>query len=414
MNIVHINLFDHVGGAATIADRLVTGMAEKGHKVTVFAHRKLTKDPRVIEIPFSQSQFQQKLMVLQNEKGLFDLFSMVLLEVFAHPAFQEADVVHLHCINGGYFSYLLLPFLTAKPTIWTLHDPLAFTAGCLYADACDKWQTQKCLDCPLDENTAGKKLQRELVQSLKANVYSLVDLTLVCPSQWLKSKVEKSILSGKDTRLIYNSVDTQVFVPLDKATIRKQIGLPLDRKIVMFAAHGGFNMPLKGSKHMVAALLKLHFWYPELLLLNVGTSDSSVLDKSLPVQRIDVPYISNPVKMAELYAASDIFVSPSLSEVFGLTICEAMACGTPVVAFSTGGIPEIISHLQTGYLAQTGDVEGLVAGISYLFDNQGFRKRIGEQARMRVVDKFSSGRMIDEYNQLYHEIWSNNQQKNNQ
>ena len=403
MRIVHVNLFDAMGGAASAAWTLMNHMSRQGHDVHIFAHRKTTDDPRVIPLSLPKNDWQKKLLKDQSKRGLFDLYSAALLNVLEHPLFEQADILHLHCINGGYFSYLLLPFLTAKPTIWTLHDPLAFTASCYNTDDCSGWQNDWCAHCPLDGRGTPIKPQRELMQLLKASIYKMADFTAVCPSQWLQKQVGLSILKNHDVRLIPYGIDLEMYRPGNQQEIRAKLGLPTDQQIIMFAAHGGFNDPRKGGTFLIEALQKLHGKYPELLLLNIGTFDHSVASH-LPVKRIDLPFINEKEKLAEYYQAADLFITPALAENLGLTAIEASACGTPVIAFEVGGTPEIIKHKETGYLAKKGDSDDLAQGIAYFLDDDAVRHRAGEAARQRAVERFSDQRMVDDYIDLYEEI----------
>jgi len=402
MRIVHVNLFDALGGAASTAWTLMNQMPGE-HEVHIFAHRKTTDDPRVIPLEFPQTGWQKKLLQEQSRQGLFDVYSAALLKVLEHPLFEQADILHLHCINGGYFSFLLLPFLTAKPTIWTLHDPLAITAGCYNTDDCNGWQHNWCANCPLDRQGTPVKPQRELMQLLKASIYKISDFTAVCPSQWLQKQTKASILKNHDVRLIPYGIDMEMFCPGNKKQIRDKLGLPADQQIIMFAAHGGLNDSRKGGKFLIEALQKLHDKYPELLLLNIGTFDHSAT-KHLPVKRIDLPFINDKERLADYYRAADLFIAPSLAENVGLTIIEASACGTPVVAFATGGIPEVIVHEQTGYLAERGNSDELANGIAYFLDDADAGQRVGTAARKSVLEKFSDQRMVDDYINLYEEI----------
>ena len=403
MRIVHINLYDRHGGAARVASTLMDSMTEMGHEVNIFAHHKTSDDSRVISIPFRQNGWQKKLLEQERQQGLFDLYSAALWGVLENPLFEQADIVHLHCINGGYFSFLLLPFLTSKPTVWTLHDPLAFTAGCLQTDDCDGWKKNWCANCPQDTAGIGLKPQRQLMQLIKSSMYKVSDFAVVCPSVWLMQQVKDSIMQEHDIRLIYNGIDIDTFKPGNQFELRRKLGLPIDKKIIMFAAHGGFNSTLKGGKFLYEALAKLHHQYSDLVLLNIGTVDNSVL-RGLPVQHIDIPFIVDSQLLSEYYAAADIFVSPSLVENLSLTVCEALACGTPVVAFAVGGTPEIVVHQEMGYLAQRGNSDELASGIGYFLENEDACLRAGVAARKRAVERFSHRPMVDHYIHLYEEV----------
>lgn len=403
LRVIHVNLTDFQGGAAKVAWTLMETMNAEGHDVQIFAHDKSTNDPRVTPIPFLKIAWQQELFKQQAERGLSDLYSASLLRVLSDPLFAEADIVHLHCIYGGYFSFLLLPFLTAKPTVWTLHDPLAFTAGCLNTDFCSAWKTNLCADCPIDESDDKHSSQRIVMQSFKESIYKIVQFVAVCPSIWLEKQVKESIMKNQAITMIHNGIDVETFHPNNRAELRAKLGLPIDKKIIMSAAYGGFNNPFKGVRFIIEALKILHSHYNDAVLLNVGTYDNSVLE-GLPIERIDIPFIYDTKLLAEYYGAADIFVSASTVENLSLAVCEASACGTPVVAFAVGGTPEIVVHKETGYIAKRGSSDDLARGIAYFLDDDSIRQCAGEAARKRIVTNFSSRRMVDEYMNLYKKL----------
>jgi protein O-GlcNAc transferase len=402
VRVVHINLFDRYGGAARISWTLMDYMTEMGHDVAIFAHRKTSQDSRVIPIPFLQTKWQKKLLAQQSEQGLFDLYSAALLRVLTHPLFEQADIIHLHCINGNYFSFLLLPFLASKPLIWTLHDSLGFTANCLFTDFCHGWKDNLCAACPLDTEK-DSEMQREVVQLIKSLIYKISNFTVVCPSAWLAQQAKESILQEKDIRLIYNGVDADIFKPGNKVELRFKLGLPTNKKIILFVAHGGVANESKGGKFLCEALLELYKQYPDIMLLTIGAYSEPIL-VDFSILHIDIPFIDNQQLLAEYYAAVDLYVSPTLTEVFGLTICEAMASGTPVVAFAVGGIPEVVIHKENGYLVERENVGELICGMSYFLGNEEIRQRTGKAARLRVIQHFNNKNMVDDYIELYEEL----------
>lgn len=407
LRVVHINLYDRHGGAARISWTLMEDMTEMGHDSVIFAHRKTSQDSRVISIPFLQTRWQKKLLEQQKQQGLFDLYSAALLKVLTHPLFEQADIVHLHCINGQYFSFLLLPYLASKPMVWTLHDALAFTADCLFTDSCQGWKDDWCATCSLDaENKSG--MQRKMVQQIKSFLYKISDFAVVCPSNWLAQQAKESILQEKDIRVIYNGVAVDVFKPGDKRELRLKLGLPMDKKIILFVAHGGFSNESKGGKFLCETLLELYKQHPDIMLLSIGAYQESALD-DFPIFHVEIPFIDKPQILSEYYAAADLYVSPTLTEVFGLTICEAMASGIPAVVFAVGGIPEIVIHKENGYLVERGNAGELICGMSYFLENDERRELAGKAARLQVIQKFNNKQMVADYIGLYEEILKNQQ-----
>jgi len=402
MRIVHINLFDQQGGAARIANQLADYMRSKGNIVHQFAFVVSQPDEFTIPIGRPSENSMKAFQAMESQRGMVDFFAPYLFEVLAHPVFKEADVVHLHCINGGYFSYFLLPFLAQKPLLWTLHDTLAFTAHCLYPHLCQNWQTAYCAKCPLDGERPAP-LNRPLVQQIKERIINTVQIRLVAPSHWIEDMVKKSIFCQKETKMIYNGVDTMVYKPYDKKEARKKWNLPTDSFIVMFAAHGGLANAMKGGGYMVEAMKILQKKYPQIVFLEVGGKHPELL-QGLQLKSYAFPYIEEEAAMAELYSTSDVFVSTSMTESFGLTVCEAMACGVPVVSFATGGLREIIEDKKTGCLISLKDVDGLAQAIGEALEHPVELKQIGHSARERVEQMFSVNGFCREYEKVYGEL----------
>lgn len=402
MRIAHINLFDFQGGAAKIAEDIIADSDAKGYESVRFVHRPMRQDARTIPIPSLGGPYQKFIESPQNDI-IPHLHGTALLPVLLHPAFVSADIIHLHCINGGYFSYLLLPFLAMKPLVWTMHDTLAVTANCLQAQYCVKWKTDGCRECPLDAAT--RQLsgldKRNLLQKTKADILQATHFTTVAPSKWIAGLLKESAFKDQEIRMIHNGIHTDVFCPHDKKDARRQLNLPQDKKIILFAAHGGLQNDFKGGKYLLEALKvaasKKEPWF----LVEVGAGGAQV---KYPVEGIAVPYVAEEKQLALYYAAADVFVSTSLSESFGLTVCEAQACGTPTVAFAVGGIMEIVEHEKTGYLVNVGDVATLYNRLKAIVDSPVIAATLAVNARKRVEGLFSAKLMGEKYLQLYRDI----------
>ncbi len=411
MRVAHITFHDRQDGAARVARTLLDSLTAQGHEAVLFAHHKTNEDSRIISLPLPQTPWQRDLLEKQNRQGLNQLYSTALLQVLQHPAFQAADVLHLHAINGNYFSFLLFPFLTAlKPTVWTLYDSLAFTGGCYNADACDLWRDMGCSGCPLDagqstqtENFSLGYSKREMLQMLKTSLYRLSNFTVVSPSQERKEQAMHSILEGHDVRLIYHGVDTNVFKPGERAILRARLGLPPTAKIVLFPAPGGFGNSARGGQFLRQALPKLSKQIPDLLLVTVGGGPQNAA-ADVPVRHVELPFLADPAQLAAYYGAADVVAAPAIFNTPGLTPLEAMACGTPVVAFDSGGMNEIIAHQQTGYLAKLRDSDDLAAGLAALLSDEQRRQLTGQAARLAVLQRFTAQRMSQEYLTLYQEM----------
>ena len=403
-NILHINTAVGKGGAAKIAyNYLNQNLNRIGVNSKLLAGMIYCKQESNMELIECKNLNLHKLLhKYQKKSGLLDFYNLASFDIQDMEVFKNADIVHLHNLHGSYFSPFMLPQLTSlKPTVWTLHDEQAFTGHCAYAFDCEKWTTG-CGDCPdLNFYPKIKKDTTEFLLNTKKKIYDMSEFTVVCPSKWLASRAKQSILQNKDIRVIYNGVNEKVFANTDKIEARKALNLPLDKKILMFSASGSIKNPQKGGKYVFESYNRLKN-NNNLLFLNIGGGNSSKLKKNW----IDIPYINDEKILALYYSASDLFIYPSMAETFGLVIAEAMACGTPVIAFNNTAIPEIIDHMQTGYLAENKNIEDFITGINLFLNNGELRNSANINCRSKIEKYFTLDKMLNKYLDLYNEILS--------
>lgn len=253
----------------------------------------------------------------------------------------KPDVIHLHNIHGWYLNWkMLFDYLKrAKiPVVWTLHDCWAFTGHCPYfmAIGCEKWKTG-CHDCSLYKSYPGCFLDDSKKQyALKKQCFTGVpDLTIVTPSQWLADLVKQSYLKDYDTVVINNGVDLTKFKPRT-SDFREKYGL--ENKIILLGVAFDWS-PRKG----IDDFKKLADDLPEeYAIVLVGVSD--IVASTLPERIISIACTQNQKELAEIYSAVDIFVNPTLEDNFPTVNIEALACGTPVITYQTGGSPESLTE----------------------------------------------------------------------
>ena len=187
---------------------------------------------------------------------------------------------------------------------------------------------------------------------------------------------------------------------MDKTDVRKKLNLPLDKTILMFSAHKGLKNFWKGGDYLLKALEQIDD--EKVFFLNIGSKEN--LDKRIKksIEWVSIPYIDNETTMAEYYAASDLFLYPSLADNCPLVVLESMACGTPVIAFETGGIPELLTNMKTGYIARYKDVDDFVKGIKLFLNDLELRTKAGLSARKDVEMHFTLNKMVTLYEGLYH------------
>lgn len=284
--------------------------------------------------------------------------SLVQAEVLGRDL-ATMDIIHLHWIVGMLDHENIEQLLADRPVVWTLHDMNPFTGGCHYSEGCTGYE-QECRNCPLLED--GSTLAHEIWQT-KLAAYDKIDtLHVICPSQWLADCARASSLFGdREIHVVPNVFQVGDFVPTNKMVARLRLGLPLDRRYIVFGADSLDNTR-KGGKYLDESVNQL---------IAAGEADrleglffgSANLDLGIPSHNMG--YVSDPQKLSLIYAAADVFAFPSLEDNAPQTVVEALLSGTPVVGFPVGNVPELISHLETGYLAAYGDVKDFTRGLRW-------------------------------------------------
>ncbi|HWH49452.1 MAG TPA: glycosyltransferase family 4 protein [Burkholderiales bacterium] len=313
------------------------------------------------------------------------------------------DLVHLHWIAGGFVNVRALRKYRL-PLVWTLHDMWAFTGGCHYDDGCGRYMST-CGSCPVLGSKSGFDLS-SLNFRRKAHAYIDLPLTIVTPSRWLGELARNSrLLGGFPLSVIPNAIDTDCFRPLAKDAARNLLGLPDRRKLILFgAAHGG-SEPRKGFSHLQAALRTLAEGggAAQFTAVIFGASPSTESLNS-GIECIHAGNLRDDVSLAALYAAADVYVAPSTQENLSNTVMEALACGTPCIAFDIGGMADMIEHHRNGYLARPFDAVDLAAGILWILGDDQRRMELSSRARQKVLAEFAMPVVARRHVELYQRI----------
>jgi len=315
--------------------------------------------------------------------------------------FDQASVVHLHNIHGGYFNISLLPYLARRHSVvWTLHDMWALTGHCAYALGCDEWLDGCGICAWLDVEIPVARQSARLNVLIKRLVYAASGaVTLVTPSEWLASKVRHSILAGARLEVIPNAVDTRVFRPADRLRARRALSLAGTEPIVLSAGAGIARNIARASPVSPQALLTPA---PPRLHVVVAGGGGAVPEAVARRHRItDLGPIADQEVMAAAYSACDVFALPSLAENCPLTVLEAMASSRPVVASAVGGVPELVSHLRTGYLARVGDAEDFSRGLRECLADRERAIAWGAAGRERAIRRHTLVRQSSQYCDLF-------------
>jgi glycosyltransferase involved in cell wall biosynthesis len=401
MKILLINNKEIRGGSAVIAKALMLGLEKAGHEVSFLVAEKESDNKDVYSIPTSKIR---KIFsyLFSNDIDFYKTDYILDLEVF-----KKADIVNCHNISGHFFNInTLVKMSKLKPVLWTFHD--AYPINHYYAHSFSE-EADGGLFTGHGFNLLSKILwyRKRYLKKRKIEIYNNSDFSIAAPSQWLIDRIKKTALKDKQIYLVPNGVDPVFFNSANKDSIKKSLGLPNDKKIILFMAHGGSVNPLKGWSYFLEAV-EYYKNNTNVLFLVVGENDTKV---SGPVRFVE--YITDKNEVAKYYAASDVLFFPSLAESFGLVKAEAMASGVPVVCFDIEGVEKIAIHKENGYLAKYKDSEDLINGLNYILNlSQSELKLMSEKSKERIRNNFSMEKMVDNYIEIYKKLISEYENRN--
>lgn len=406
--VVHINTDDLSGGAAKIARDLAEWQMNQGLTSCLLVHQKRLDVDYSKSIPVNTSRKQHYLTAASDLLQWQDFFHLSSFDLKDDAWIKKADVVHLHNLHGNYFSYLAIPELSAqKHVVWSLHDMHAFTGHCSYSLGCNRWETG-CGACP--DLSVYPKLVKDttaFIHETKRRAYQKSNLHIVALSSWLKEKLEKSVLKDQNIHLIYNGIDTSIYKPKDVSDLKDKLGISGFQKVVLFSANLGTANPFKGGQYLTELVSVFEY---DISLLFIAVGNSHHIHFTRP-NLLSVPYLSAPEDMADYYNLADIYLYPSLADNCPLVALEAMGCGTPVLAFDTGGAAELVVHRETGYIAHYRDSEDLKAGLDWMLQDLERLKVMGITSVERVKKRFTLELMNQQYLTLYQKILKSNSQQ---
>lgn len=314
----------------------------------------------------------------------------------------EPDIVHLGWVSGGFLPLNQIGKIS-KPIVWTLHDLWPLTGGCHYTEGCQRF-TDVCGRCPM-LNSGRENDLSQWIWKQKDKYWKEKNITLVAPSKWVAECAQNSSLfKDKRIAMINHGIDLQRYRPIDRDFARDWLGFPRDKRLLLF---GAFNIEdaRKGINHLKVAITKLASQHSmnDLHIIVMGNYTEH------PLQDVGVPihftgYLHDDISVAMIHSAVDLVVVPSSAETFGYMALEAIACGTPVVAFNTTGLVDVVEHERTGYLAELGSPEDLAFGISWVLEDPQRWHVLSQQARQRAEEYFSAATMAEKHIALYRDL----------
>lgn len=306
------------------------------------------------------------------------------------------DIIHLHNIHGYVLNYkLLFNYINEHdiPVVWTFHDCWAFTGHCAHfvTANCDRWKTE-CYDCPLKREYPASVLfdNSRSNYRLKKKLFSLCkNLTIVPVSYWMSDFVRQSFLKEKDIEVIHNGIDLNIFRPQPNSKAN-------NKKFQVLAVSNVWNKD-KGLYDIIH-LRKLLSEEYHIVVVGVSAEQVTMFPKGITaIQRTQ-----NVEELVELYSVSDVFINPTYADTFPTVNLEALACGTPIITYNTGGSPEAIDE-NTGIVVAQGDVKGLADAICKIKETP----LSSEACRKRAEDYFDKDKCYNKYIELYNRLLNN-------
>ena len=391
MRILQINSVCGVGSTGRIATDLYNVLENQGHECKIaYGRGNAPEGINSIKIGFAFDNYYHVFKTRVFDKhgfGSVNATKKFIEEVKKY----DPDIIHLHNIHGYYINIeILFNYLKEanKPVIWTLHDCWPFTGHCSYFDyvACEKWK-YGCSNCEQKGQYPSSKLRDNSewnYENKKRLFTSVKNMTIITPSKWLSNLVKKSFLGKYPVEVINNGIDLDVFKPTESDFSKKY---NINDKFIILGVASVWG-ERKGIKYFIELSEKLSDEYK---IVIVGVDEKQ--KKSIPKDIISICRTNNAKELAEIYTSSDVFVNPTLEDNFPTTNLEALACGTPVITFNTGGSIECINK-NTGKIVEKDDINGLVKAIKNL-----------KVDRLECINKarlfFNKNKKFEEYISLY-------------
>ena len=406
MRVLIVNTSERTGGAAVAASRLMKALNNNGVKAKMLVRDKESDSLTVVGLPQSPMlhwHFLWERLVIFcrlhfSRKHLFEIdIANTGSDITKLREFQEADVIHLHWINQGMLSLngICKILRSGKPVVWTMHDIWPATGICHLTLGCHYF-VNRCANCKYLPGGGGSNDLASRIWQKKQQMQADENIYYVACSRWLESEAKTSaLLKGQKITSIPNPIDTHIYKKGNKEEARQRLGLPLDKKLILFASQRVTNEN-KGMSYLIEACRQLSDQCEVVIL---GGHSEEVVEQ-LPMKAYPLGYVNEEQRIVDVYNAADVFVLPSLSENLPNTIMEAMACGVPCVAFKVGGIPEEIDHLKNGYVAVYRDAEDLAKGIAWVLEEADYES-LSQQAVHKVMQCYSQRSVAVKYLEVY-------------
>lgn len=397
MKVVQINTTVNTGSTGRIAEEIGKLLHQQGHSSHIaYGRGNNISISSLINIGSQIDVLKHGLKTLLSDRHGYG--SIQATKQFVQKLHKlKPDIIHLHNIHGYYLNIeILFQYIRSSrtPVVWTMHDSWAYTGHCTYYDSvdCKKWITE-CNHCPKT-----RFYPKSFIDNSKNNFYNklklyadLEALYLITPSKWLAMEVSKSFLKDRELHIIHNGVDVSLFRPALEVPKRLQ---GVNNKIILGVA--SIWDARKGLMDFIKLDQILKNKYQIVL---IGLTNKQI--RNLPASIIGLERTENVTELVKYYNAACVFVNPTIQDNFPTTNLEALACGTPVVTYNTGGSPEAVDAL-TGRIIDKNDVNGIAAAVEEL--NSISKDTLEHNCRERAVKMFDKNQRFQDYITLYEKI----------
>lgn len=428
INIIQVNAYDIEGGAARAAYRIHRSLVDHGNELSIKSSMRViykqTDDVSVIGGLPRQNRFWADIhpRISRRLRRGFHTLNPAWhsyawpntglrkeLEKWHHEG--KADLIHLHWMGDFTLSIEEIGSLT-MPLVWTLHDQWGFCGAEHYTRPPQTGETESgdrryiagYTPSSRPDDESGKDVTRRTW--LRKKRAWRRPINIVTPSNWMARCARRSALMKEwPIKVIPYPIDLTTWAPLNQQQARAILHLPLDRPLVLFGAVGGTVDTRKGADLLLDSLQKLK---TEVEGTALGQLELVVFGQSKPANQACLGFpihytgrLQDNVSLRMLYAAADVFVIPSRQDNLPNTGLEAHACGTPVVAFRSGGLVDIVDDRTTGALAEPFDTSSLANSLQWVLKNEERRRRLGDAARSRAELLWNPARVSTMYSDLY-------------
>ena len=399
MKIAMISKADSLGGGASkIATLLTNSLPHDQIYVDHFTRSTSVLTPT---IPL-YNNFEKKLYHRFLDFGIQEYFPFERKVLHSYDTLNQYDIFHFHDITSA-VSPLSIKYFSdrGKKILWTIHDCSVFTGGCLNPFECKQYLSL-CKTCPqLNSFGLGRNFDfTSVFHRIKKYVLQKSHIHFVAPSKWIADMAYETGYLKEYPTIIHNGIDTKVFKPLTKETVRKELQLPQKRFIILFSAANIHN-PYKGFQEALSILEKLQNMNP--FLLFVGTQEQTLQQTLKGFDFLCTGYIQDSSLLNKYYASADIYLNTTLADNFPLTALEVMASGTPNFGFDTGGMQEMVTNNVNGFLVKY-ENKHMLADQIIQYSKQANRSLFERKTADTIQKNFSLITFVNNYKNVYEEL----------